>query len=160
MGNICRSPMAAAVMRSMLADAGLADRVVVESAGTGGWHAGGHADERALEMLREHGYYGDDHVARQFEASWFDDYDLILALDHENLRSLQRLARAPEQAAKLALLRSFDPASSPDDLDVPDPYYEGSAGFAHVLDLVEAACRGLLDEVRSRLADPGVNRYE
>jgi protein-tyrosine phosphatase len=143
MGNICRSPMAAAVMRSMLADAGLANRVTVTSAGTGGWHAGGGADERALETLRAHGYDGEDHVARQFDPAWFADYDLILAMDHENLRALQRMA-TPEQASKLAMLRSFDPASSPGDLDVPDPYYDGAAGFNHVLDLVEAACRGLL----------------
>jgi len=142
--------MAAAVMRSMLADAGLAERVVVDSAGTGGWHVGGQADERALQTLRAHGYDGEDHFARQFEAMWFADHDLILALDAENFRALARLA-TPEQASKLAMLRSYDPASSPDDLDVPDPYYEGSAGFSHVLDLVEAACRGLLADLQTEV---------
>jgi len=150
MGNICRSPTAEVVMRSLLADAGLGDRVVVESAGTGGWHVGGPADERALETLRAHGYDGDAHVARQFDTEWFADRDLIVAMDGENLRALRRMA-PPDSAGKLAMLRSFDPAASPDDLDVPDPYHGGSAGFDHVLALVEAACQGLLDHVRAQL---------
>lgn len=137
-------------MRSLLADAGLADRVVVDSAGTGGWHVGGPADERALETLRAHGYVGEDHIARQFDAAWFADRDLIMAMDGDNMRALQRMA-PPESAHKLAMLRSFDPASSPDDLDVPDPYYGGAAGFDHVLALVEAACEGLLDHLRAQL---------
>jgi protein-tyrosine phosphatase len=150
MGNICRSPMAAAVMQSMLIDAGLADRVVVDSAGTGGWHVGGSADERALETLRAHGYDGDDHRARQIDAGWFADHDLILAMDGENMRALQRMA-PPGQAGKLAMFRAFDPASSPNDLDVPDPYYGGAAGFDHVFSLVEAACQGLIDHLQAQL---------
>jgi protein-tyrosine phosphatase len=150
MGNICRSPTAEVVMRSMVADAGLADRVVVDSAGTGGWHVGDGADERALATLRAHGYDGEDHVARQFDPSWFDDHDLVVLMDAENMRALRRMAPAGS-AAKLVMLRAFDPQSSPDDLDVPDPYYGGPGGFDHVLALVEAGCAGLLDEVRSRV---------
>jgi protein-tyrosine phosphatase len=150
MGNICRSPTAEVVMRSMLADAGLADRAVVDSAGIGGWHVGDGADERAVSTLQAHGYDGDTHVARQFEPSWFDDHDLIVAMDAENMRALRRMA--PETAADtIVMLRSFDPQSAPDDLDVPDPYYGGRGGFDHVLALVEADCAGLLDVIRSRL---------
>jgi protein-tyrosine phosphatase len=84
MGNICRSPTAEAVMRARLAGAGLADRVVVDSAGTGSWHAGSPADERAAEALRAGGYDASGHVARQFDASWFAERDLVVALDNKN----------------------------------------------------------------------------
>jgi protein-tyrosine phosphatase len=149
MGNICRSPTAEVVMRARLVGAGLSDRVVVDSAGTGGWHVGRGADERALDMLHANGYGGDDHVARQFDPGWFDDRDLIVAMDAENLRALHRAA-LPDQQAKIVLLRSFDPASTAD-LDVPDPYYGGPGGFEDVLALVEAACDGLVDYLRSEL---------
>jgi protein-tyrosine phosphatase len=142
--------MAAVVMRSLLDDAGLSNRVEVDSAGTGGWHVGDQADERARETLRAHGYDGEDHIVRQFDPSWFADRDLILAMDGDNMRVLQRIV-PPDAADKLVMLRSFDPASSPDDLDVPDPYYGGAAGFDHVLALIEAACDGLLDYVRAQL---------
>jgi protein-tyrosine phosphatase len=148
MGNICRSPTAEVVMRAMLADAGLEDRVLVDSAGTGGWHAGDLADSRARRTLRTHGYDGADHRARRFEPEWLEERDLVVAMDRENLAVLQSLASA-ETEPKLALLRSFDPAADPDDLDVPDPYYEGPEGFEHVLALVEAGCAGLLDHLRN-----------
>jgi len=150
MGNICRSPMAATVMRELLAAAGWSDRVLVESAGTGGWHAGDGADERALATLRRHGYDGTDHVARQFDPEWFEAVDLVVAMDHENLRALRRAAPADAKDA-VVLLRSFDPAAGPDDLDVPDPYYEGSAGFEQVFAMVEASCKGLLESRRDRI---------
>jgi protein-tyrosine phosphatase len=148
MGNICRSPTAEVVMRAMLADAGLDDRVAVDSAGTGGWHAGDLADSRARRTLLSHGYDGAAHRARQFESEWLEERELVVAMDRENLAVLRRLA-SPETAPKLALLRSFDPAADPDDVDVPDPYYEGDDGFEHVLALVEAGCAGLLDHLRS-----------
>jgi protein-tyrosine phosphatase len=143
MGNICRSPTAEVVMRERLRQAGLADRVEVDSAGTGAWHVGHHADERAVNALREHGYDGSSHVARQFDPTWFAERDLVVAMDRQNLQSLRWLA--PDgQADNLVLLRVFDPASRGGDLDVPDPYYDGPDGFEHVIGLVEAACAGLL----------------
>jgi protein-tyrosine phosphatase len=151
MGNICRSPTAEVVMRSRLVEAGLTDRVVVDSAGTGGWHAGGSADSRALETLRDHGYDGNGHIARQFQLDWLSSRDLVLAMDSENLRLLREHATAAE-LPKIALLRSYDPASPPGDQDVPDPYYGGTDGFDRVLALIEAACDGLLDDVRSQLS--------
>jgi protein-tyrosine phosphatase len=150
LGNICRSPIAEVVMRSKVAAAGLADRIVVDSAGTGDWHVGGPADERTIETLRAHGYDDGGHTARQFKADWFDEVDLVVAMDSKNLQSLRWLA-SDDQVQKIVRLRSFDPASRGGDLDVPDPYYGGADHFAEVLGMVEAACDGLLDHVRSLL---------
>jgi protein-tyrosine phosphatase len=150
MGNICRSPIAEIVMRAKVAEAGLADRIVVDSAGTGDWHAGGPADERAIDTLRSHGYDDGGHVARQFKSDWFSDLDLVVAMDGKNLQSLRWLATG-EQADKIVRLRSFDRASRGGDLDVPDPYYGGADHFTEVLEMVEAGCDGLLDHVRSLL---------
>jgi protein-tyrosine phosphatase len=101
--------------------------------------------------LRDHGYDGDGHAARQFDPQWFAERELIVAMDGKNLQSLRWLAPA-DQADKIVRLRSFDPASRGGDLDVPDPYYDGPEGFEHVLAMVEAACAGLLEHVRSELA--------
>jgi protein-tyrosine phosphatase len=150
MGNICRSPTAEGVFRHLVRDEGLEDEVVIDSAGTGGWHVGEPPDPRATEAARRRGI----EVAgegRQFSPADFDDYDLILAMDEENRRDLLALAPDDEARAKVRLFREFDPASNGSaDLDVPDPYFGGEGGFEHVLDLVEAASRGLLDEVRRR----------
>jgi protein-tyrosine phosphatase len=149
MGNICRSPTAEGVMRALLRDAGLDGRIEVDSAGTGNWHAGDPPDARATAAARARDIELDG-AAREVTAADFDDFDLLLAMDRENEREL--LARAPDEEArgKVRLLREFDPAAvAAGDLDVPDPYYGGPNGFEHVLDLVEAACRGLLDEVRA-----------
>jgi low molecular weight protein-tyrosine phosphatase len=143
-GNICRSPMAESVLRHHAEREGL--DVEVDSSGTGGWHVGDGADDRTVRALQEAGYRS-AHVARRFEPAWFDGYDLIVALDEGHLRALRSMA--PDAAARdrIRLLREFDPDAG-DDLDVPDPYYGGRAGFAHVLELIEAAVPGLLDEIR------------
>ena len=149
MGNICRSPTAEGVMRALLRDAGLDGRIEVDSAGTGNWHAGDPPDARATAAARARDIDLDG-AARQVTAADFEDFDLLLAMDRENEREL--LARAPDEEArgKVRLLREFAPeAVAAGDLDVPDPYYGGPNGFERVLDLVEAACRGLLDEVRA-----------
>jgi protein-tyrosine phosphatase len=149
MGNICRSPTAEGVMRRLLRDAGLEAAIEIDSAGTGGWHAGEPPDARAAEAAGRRGVALGG-AARQVTAGDFDAFDLLVAMDRENLREL--LAIAPDEAAaeKVRLLREFDPASADaGDLDVPDPYYGGERGFERVLDLVEAACRGLLDELRA-----------
>jgi protein-tyrosine phosphatase len=152
LGNICRSPTAEAVMARLVADAGLDGQIEVASAGTGAWHVGNAPDERASAAARARGYAMRS-LARQVEPSDFERFDLLLAMDHDNLRNLRRLAPDAEAAAKVRLLRDFDPASAGSgDRDVPDPYYGGAEGFDHVLDLVEAACRGLLDALERRLA--------
>jgi protein-tyrosine phosphatase len=148
MGNICRSPTAEGVMRRLLRDAEL--DVEVESAGTGGWHVGEPPDERAAAAAGRRGVTLEG-SARQFGPADFRRFDLLIAMDRANLRELLALAPDEEAAEKVRLLREFDPASAGDDLDVPDPYYGGDRGFETVLDMVEAACRGLLAELRARV---------
>ncbi len=149
MGNICRSPTAEGVMRALLRDEGLHGRIELDSAGTGSWHAGDPPDARAAAAARSRGIELDG-AARQVTAADFDSFDLLLAMDRDNLAGIRAIAPDEESAAKARLLREFDPASAgAPDLDVPDPYYGGPNGFERVLDLVQAACRGLLAEVRT-----------
>jgi protein-tyrosine phosphatase len=152
MGNICRSPMAEAVLVAMLRDRGLAEQVAVDSAGTGDWHVGGPADPRAVDVLSHHMYDASGHRARQFEPGWFDERDLVLAADSSNAALLRRLT-GPDHRGSLRLLRSFDAdAVTQGDLDVPDPYYGEGDGFERVLVMIEAACRGLIDQIADDLA--------
>jgi protein-tyrosine phosphatase len=148
MGNICRSPTAEGVMRSLLREEGLEREIEIDSAGTGGWHAGDPPDARATAAAARRGIVLEG-AARQIRPADFEEYDLVLAADRENLRDLRRIAPDGAQE-KIRLLRSFDPESRDGDLDVPDPYYGGPDGFEEVLDLVKAACRGLLEDVRPR----------
>ncbi len=147
MGNICRSPTAEGVMRRLLEDERLADRVEIESAGTGDWHVGQPPDERATVAAGRRGITLSG-AAQQVRPADFRRFDLLIAMDRANLRELLAIAPDEEAAEKVRLLREFDPAAS-GDLDVPDPYYGGDRGFETVLDMVEAACRGLLDELRA-----------
>ena len=134
-------------MRHLLAEEGLEGVIELDSAGTGGWHAGDPPDRRATAAARARGIALDG-AARQVRPGDFEDFDLILAADRENLRDLRAIAPRGTEA-KVRLLREFDPScEGAPDLDVPDPYYGGERGFEDVLDLVEAACRGLLDRVR------------
>ena len=137
--------MAELVFREQLRKAGLEDVVEVNSAGTGPWHVGEHADERAQATLRRHGY-PTDHVAAQVDNRHLGA-DLLVALDSGHARTLRRIADDPD---RVVLLRSFDPAAG-DDLDVPDPYYGGPEGFEEVLAMIEAASPGLLAWVHENL---------
>jgi protein-tyrosine phosphatase len=143
-GNICRSPIAEKVLVQELAAAGLADGVRVSSAGTGGWHVGSPADERAAAALRAEGY-PDLHEARQVDAEDLAA-DLIVALDRSHQRMLRSMVPEPD---RVRLLRSFDPAAPPD-AEVPDPYYGEASGFADVLTMIKAAAPGLVDWVRAQ----------
>jgi len=148
MGNICRSPTAEGVMRHLLREQGLEDEIQIDSAGTGAWHLGDPPDARATEAARRRGIALEG-SARQVRPSDFEAFDLLLVADRENLADLRALAPDDEARAKVRLLREFDPGSrGAPELDVPDPYYGGPDGFEDVLDLVEAACRGLLAELR------------
>ncbi|MGH3389562.1 MAG: low molecular weight protein-tyrosine-phosphatase [Actinomadura sp.] len=147
-GNICRSPMAESVLRHHVEKEGL--DVEVDSSGTGGWHVGDGADDRTVRALRQAGY-GSAHIARRFEPVWFGTYDLIVALDDGHLRALRSMAPDAAARTRIRLLREFDPDAG-DDLDVPDPYYSGRTDFEYVLELVEAAVPGLLDEIRKGMA--------
>jgi protein-tyrosine phosphatase len=146
MGNICRSPTAEGVMRALVAQRGLDDEIEIDSAGTGGWHAGDPPDARATATAAARGVTLTG-GARQVRQADFDAFDLILALDSSNLRDLRRIAPDRERATKLHLLREFDPTSAGSDLDVADPYYGGAGGFEEVYDQIHAACAGLLDEL-------------
>ncbi|MBW0118595.1 low molecular weight protein-tyrosine-phosphatase [Pseudonocardia abyssalis] len=141
-GNICRSPIAEKVFAAELERAGLSDGVTVTSAGTGGWHVGAPADDRAAALLRAEGY-PDGHAARQVDAEQLGA-ELLVALDRTHLRALQRMVPEPD---RVRLLRSFDPAA-PEGAEVPDPYYGEADGFADVLAMIRAAVPGMLDWVR------------
>jgi protein-tyrosine phosphatase len=149
LGNICRSPTAEGVMRALVAEAGLDRSIELESAGTGSWHVGSPPDARAAAVARSRGTPLDGY-SRQVRREDFERFDLLLAMDSENLRELLRLSDGIEERAKVRLLRGFDPASAgAEDLDVPDPYYGAPGGFEEVFDLVQAACRGLLEQIRA-----------
>jgi protein-tyrosine phosphatase len=149
LGNICRSPIGEAVLRARLVDAGLADRVLVDSAGTGDWHLGHPADPRALATLDAHGY-PHDHAARQITPDWMDGIDLLLAMDEANYRDLRAMIGGSAEDPELRMMRSFDPALAhlPEldpGLSVPDPYYGGPEGFDEVLRMIEQAADGIVD---------------
>ena len=147
LGNICRSPTAEAVMRHLVKEAGLEATIVIDSAGTGDWHVGHPRDRRSRSVGEARGIPLTG-VAQQFTAVDFDDYDHVLAMDRSNRDDLHRMARDERDRAKVALLRSFDPAAPPD-AEVPDPYYGGPRGFEEVFDICERACRGLLEHLRT-----------
>ena len=134
-------------MRRLVDDAGLQDRIAVDSAGTSTEELGRPVDPRAVKEAARRGLTL-EHTAWQFQASDFDRYDLVLVADELNLRRMRRLVRTTSDEAKLRLLRAFDPAFDPNDADVPDPWYGGEDGFVHVYDVIESACRGLLEQLR------------
>jgi protein-tyrosine phosphatase len=146
LGNICRSPTAEGIMLKLVRDAGLSERVVIDSAGTGAYHVGEKADSRSRAEAKRRGVDLPS-VARHFEPQDFGRFDYVIAMDRRNQQHLERYARTPADRSKLHLLRSFDPAH-PEDLEVPDPYHGGDDGFARVFDICEAGCRGLLAHVR------------
>ena len=135
-------------MRHQLQQVGLAERVTVDSAGTAAWHAGKAPDPRTCAAAERRGYRLDELRARQVQAEDFQRFDLILAMDRDNLRELQRLRPATGGGAELDLfLRRGGLAEH----EVPDPYYGGEAGFERVLDMVEQACARLIGEWREAL---------
>jgi protein-tyrosine phosphatase len=146
MGNICRSPTAEAIMRHLVREAGLQDKIEIDSAGTGDWHVGEERDRRSRAVAKRRGMPIEG-PARQFQREDFDRFDLVLALDEENARDLRRLAGSDQDRKKVRLLREFDPAA-PAGASVPDPYYGGPQGFEEVFDICLSACRGLLDYLR------------
>ena len=129
-------------MRAMIANAGLDRDIAIDSAGTGAWHVGEPADERASAVARARGYSLSSR-ARQFKRKDFDRFDYILAMDRSNRRELHRQAPGRAARQKVYLFRTFDPEVR-GDADVPDPYYGGARGFEDVFDMCERACRGLL----------------
>ncbi|WP_309650007.1 low molecular weight protein-tyrosine-phosphatase [Nocardioides sp.] len=136
LGNICRSPMADVVLSARIAEAGLDDRVSVESCGTGDWHVGGRMDHRAAATLTTAGYDASRHRAQQLDGSWADRFDVLLAMDESNLAGIRSATSAVGGAGKrMMLFRAFDPVDPGG--EVPDPYYGGDTGFEEVLAMVE-----------------------
>ena len=172
MGNICRSPIAEAVLRSKLDKAGLAADVVVDSAGTHGFHRGSAPDPRGVAQAALRGYQVAGLKSRPVEAADFERFDLVLAMDRSNLATLQERC-PPAQHHRLHLLLPFAGAAGATGAagasgaaglagsgsaaatdEVPDPYFGSLGGFEVVLDLVEPACDGVVQALRRRLAEP------
>lgn len=147
MGNICRSPTAEAVFRKCVQDAHLDSQIVIDSAGTGDWHVGKGPDQRACQAAARRGYDLSALRARQVAVDDFQCFDLILAMDHDNLERLQALRPQDSRGELDLFLRRYNLGEDA----VPDPYYGGEDGFEQVLDLVERASAALLDEIRERL---------
>lgn len=149
LGNICRSPTGEAIMRRLVLDAGLGETVEIDSAGTAPWHAGNPPDTRSTAAAASRGIVIEG-ASRQVTREDFARFDLLLCADGLNEADLLALAPDPAAAAKVRRLREFDSAAvAAGALDVPDPYQGGPEGFEHVLDLVQAACEGLLEHVRA-----------
>ena len=153
LGNICRSPMAHVVLEDLVDRAGLADRVEVVSAGTGGWHVGAPMDRRAAAVLTTHGYDASRHRARKFGRSWIEDCDLVLAMDASNHSDILEHAHDPDEWDRVRMFRDFDPRASDADRDVPDPYYGHDDGFDEVLAMVRRSAQGLVAELQALLGE-------
>jgi protein-tyrosine phosphatase len=147
LGNICRSPTAEAVFRSLQARHAPELSIEVDSAGTGDYHIGEPPDLRAQAAALRRGYDMSALRARLIEADDFEHFDLILAMDQANVAELRRLAPPPFRQ-RVRLLLEFAPDA--EETEIPDPYYGGPTGFEQVLDLAESAARGLIEHLRSR----------
>jgi protein-tyrosine phosphatase len=148
MGNICRSPTAEGVLRQYIKNNGLGDKVEVDSAGTHGYHVGEAPDSRTQRAASARGYNLTQLRARKVARQDLDYFDLILAMDRSNLDNLWRMA-TPEQKERIKLFMDY--AKNFDDDEVPDPYYGLGHGFDLVLDMVEDAAQGLIDEIKQKL---------
>jgi protein-tyrosine phosphatase len=143
LGNIVRSPLAENMFRHLVKQAGLAHKYDTDSAGTSGYHIGERPDRRMRRVASNHGFKYDGR-ARQIKLQDFEIFDLIIAMDSSNRSDLQIMAQSDAQAAKVRLMREFDPEGDPN-APVPDPYYGGIDGFENVFHLVKRSCQGLLD---------------
>jgi protein-tyrosine phosphatase len=144
-GNICRSPTGEGVFRALVEKEGLADRFLIDSAGTSGWHVGEPPDSRSQAAARDRGIDLSQQASRRLVSEDFDRFDYLLAMDRGHQHAMLRMA-PPGRENRVHLLLTF--ANLPDITDVPDPYYGGVHGFSHVFDLVEQGCQGLLSPIR------------
>ncbi|MEO0377153.1 MAG: low molecular weight protein-tyrosine-phosphatase [Cyanobacteria bacterium P01_A01_bin.17] len=141
LGNICRSPSAEGVMNHLVAEAGLSNEIICDSAGTSGFHIGEPADRRMSAAAQQQGFTLTSR-SRKFEVSDFEAFDLILAMDQDNYDTILTLDRTGQYQHKVKMMCEFCREHS--DRDVPDPYYGGPSGFTYVIDLLVDACAGLL----------------
>lgn len=147
LGNICRSPLAEGVFRWLVEEEGLSERFRIDSAGTSNYHEGDAPDPRTAGVARERGVLL-EHAARQVTTADIEVFDYVLVMDESNLGKVRRLADRSGSGREVLLLRTFDPEAD-GDLEVPDPYFGGPGGFEEVHDMVERACRGLLEHIRA-----------
>ena len=148
LGNICRSPLAQGVFQDLVIREKLDPNIIISSAGTSSWHVGDLPDERMRKTAQSKGIQLNSR-ARQFQSEDFDQFNLVLAMDHINLSKLNGIAPSNLPANKLMLFRTFDPESNGAQ-DVPDPYFGGSKGFEQVYQMVKRTCPPLLDYIKSR----------
>ena len=146
LGNICRSPMAEAIMNKLICDAGLQSEFQIDSAGLINYHEGEGADPRMKEHAYRHGYRL-THISRPVRQSDFDEFDYIIGMDDSNYDKLRRLAPTTEAEAKIHRMTDYCTRNVIG--HVPDPYYGGSQGFENVIDILEDACAGLLERIGS-----------
>jgi protein-tyrosine phosphatase len=145
LGNICRSPAADGIMKHLIAQRGLDDEFLIDSAGIGSWHVGQLPDSRMRQCGQRHGYVF-DHRARQFSSKDFSRFDLIAVMDQENYHDVARQANSPADLKKIIRMSDYL-RHHPGQKTVPDPYYGGNRDFEFALELLEDACEGLLDEL-------------
>lgn len=145
LGNICRSPLAHAVVEHKLSERGLSGSIEVESSGTSGYHIGERSDARMRTVAARYGV-NINHRSRQFQTGDFDFYDLVLTMDQSNYADVIRLARSDSDKKKVKVFLQYDPESTPPH-EVPDPYYGGSKGFDTVYAMVNRAADALIDSV-------------
>ncbi len=151
LGNICRSPAAEAVFLHKLEQRGLRENFLVDSAGTGGWHVGKSADSRMRSAAEQRGVIINS-IARQFRISDFKEFDIILTMDDDNLRTLMSFSQKSKLSINKDIIYPIMSFSTNSDLkEVPDPYYGSGDGFEKVLDLLEDACDGLLEKIITNL---------
>ncbi len=149
LGNICRSPLAEAVLQREVEKRGLQDSIALDSSGTSGWHKGELADPRMRASAERRGIHitsRSDH----FQADHFEKFDLILVMDKSNYRNVVALTERSDYHKKVRLFRDFDPEGTG---EVPDPYYGGDKGFDTVIDMVERTASRVIDFVESELCD-------
>ena len=144
LGNICRSPMAEGILRDMIRKQGL--DWSTDSAGTGDYHVGEQPDKRAMKAMLDHDIDISDLRARQLHASDFEAFDVLLAMDANNLQNMRRLAPSKEHAMKARLMMDHAPDHAL--REVPDPYFGGDEGFEEVYQMLTIACANLIDDVK------------
>jgi len=149
LGNICRSPAAEAVFKFMVLKEKLSDKISIDSAGIIGVHSGEKADRRMIRHAFERGYIVDS-ISRKFNPTKdFNEFDMIIGMDDQNISDLHSLARNDSDRKKIHKLSQF--LTKHYDKEIPDPYYGGDEGFNHVLDLLEDACKGLLEKLKREI---------
>jgi protein-tyrosine phosphatase len=144
LGNICRSPMAEAVMKDLAEKEGLGEQISVDSAGTSSWHAGDPPHEGTLNILKEYEIHANGLIARQLTKEDFERFDYIVGMDQSNIRDIWKITGKPEHPKIIRLLDL-----TPHRKDVPDPYYTGD--FRETYDLVSEGCRALLEKIKKEL---------